>query len=505
MSAPLREGAVQKWKGGEWKARHLELVAGGYLVYRAKKGKRELGRIKVRTAGHASENPDAFEVFDDEDGELSTFSAATKSDCEEWIVAIRSQLPQPEPQLPTEAGGPEVRAEQETTQTASVHSEPRDEDDAAGAQPAVSSEPSAVFIPSLAIQPAADRGGEESDEGAHHMSSTDSSDADGGTPRSRRVNFSAGTAPAREQQETQPEKKSTMKPVTPPASMLTAAGSWDTSAPTIHAGRPVPPLSMDFSTGDASTEDEEAEDMNGLDAIDEPADKPVRGPIAPVADRPASVAKPPLPKSRPAPSAGTGGSPAILGVLRMAQAKKKVEDAKWGEEESKTPPKPQTGGGLSLELMVGADDRVSAVEAQEREMPVQLLMTGTPRTPRGSIPYETELLREQLEQQLAMTAALREQLEASSADASMKQLRENWLLAEDRADQQRARLTDVCLHQVPGLKRDLAARNSENAVLMAQVAELVDELHEATSLGHELVLATPRQEDVNSVRGRWSV
>ena len=133
---------------------------------------------------------------------------------------------------------------------------------------------------------------------------------------------------------------------------------------------------MDFSTGDASTEDEEAEDMNGLDAIDEPADKPVRGPIAPVADRPASVAKPPLPKSRPAPSAGTGGSPAILGVLRMAQAKKKVEDAKWGEEESKTPPKPQTGGGLSLELMVGADDRVSAVEAQEREMPVQLLMTG---------------------------------------------------------------------------------------------------------------------------------
>ena len=99
-----------------------------------------------------------------------------------------------------------------------------------------------------------------------------------------------------------------------------------------------------------------------------------------------------------------------------------------------------------------------------------------------------------------MTAALREQVEASSAEAAVKQLRENWLLAEDRADQHRARLTDVCLQQVPSLKRELAALSSENTVLRRQVTELMDELQEATTLGHELVMATPRQEEVNSVR-----
>ena len=98
-----------------------------------------------------------------------------------------------------------------------------------------------------------------------------------------------------------------------------------------------------------------------------------------------------------------------------------------------------------------------------------------------------------------MTAAMREQLEASSAEAGVKQLRENWLLAEDRADRQRARLTEVCLQQVPSLKRELAARNSENAVLTTQVQELLDELHEATDLGRELVMASPRQQDINSV------
>ena len=43
---------------------------------------------------------------------------------------------------------------------------------------------------------------------------------------------------------------------------------------------------------------------------------------------------------------------------------------------------------------------------------------------------------------------------------------------------------------MPGLKRELAARNSENGVLTAQVNELLEELHEATSLGHQLIMAS---------------
>ena len=84
-------------------------------------------------------------------------------------------------------------------------------------------------------------------------------------------------------------------------------------------------------------------------------------------------------------------------------------------------------------------------------------------------------------------------------EAAVKQLRENWLLAEDRADQHRARLTDVCLQQVPSLKRELAALSGENTVLRTQVAELMDYLQEATLLGHELVMVTPRQQDFDSV------
>jgi DNA primase len=155
--------------------------------------------------------------------------------------------------------------------------------------------------------------------------------------------------------------------------------------------------------------------------------------------------------------------------------------------------RPSIGAGLTLELIQQTDAPPTP------RTDGAMLMTGTPRTPRGSIPYETELLREQLEEQLAMTVALREQLEASSVEAAVKQLRENWLLAEDRADQHRARLTDVCLQQVPSLKRELAALSGENTVLRTQVAELMDDLQEATLLGHELVMVTPRQQDFDSV------
>ena len=178
----------------------------------------------------------------------------------------------------------------------------------------------------------------------------------------------------------------------------------------------------------------------------------------------------------------------------MAQAKQKVEEAQEAAEEKLANPQTPERDRLSLELIVPGDGRPLMTPPQ--------LMTGTPRTPRGSIPYETELLREQLEEQMLISGALRQQLEETSAEAGVKQLRENWLQAEDRADQQRARLTEVCLQQVPGLKRELAARNSENSVLTTQVDELLEELHEATSLGHQLIMASPRQQDINSMQRR---
>ena len=67
-------------------------------------------------------------------------------------------------------------------------------------------------------------------------------------------------------------------------------------------------------------------------------------------------------------------------------------------------------------------------------------------------------------------------------------------------DRQRARLTEICLQQIPSLKRELAARNRENSVLTQQVSELLDELEETTGLGRELFMASPRQQDINSVR-----
>ena len=92
--------------------------------------------------------------------------------------------------------------------------------------------------------------------------------------------------------------------------------------------------------------------------------------------------------------------------------------------------RPHIGAELTLELVQQTEEPPTTPRTDGAA-----LMTGTPRTPRGFIPYETDLLREQLEEQLAMTTALREQLEASSAEAAVKQLREHWLLAEDRADQ----------------------------------------------------------------------
>ncbi len=411
--ATLEEGPVEKWKDadGVWKPRHLELQDGPVLTYQAKKGKRALGRIEVQSVtvsrAHIATRQHVFEVRG-RDGELTAFATRAKAECEQWVAAIQNQLP-----YPSDAELAEATA------------------------------------------------AESSSDEAEHCSSTDSDHVhDDETPPSARktVMFSTGTHRPAERQ--QAEHKSAMKPVTPPASILTAASSWDTSAPIArNNASPVPALAFDFGASVESDSDEE-----DLDAVN------------------GAHAGPEELSSQP--SLDTQRAPVAQGVLEESP------HSGLGVADSLH----QIGAGLTLELVQHAE------EPPTPRTDGAALMTGTPRTPRGSIPYETELLREQLEEQLAMTAALREQVEASSAEAAVKQLRENWLLAEDRADQHRARLTDVCLQQVPSLKRELAALSSENTVLRRQVTELMDELQEATTLGHELVMATPRQEEVNSVR-----
>eukprot|EP01043_Picozoa_sp_COSAG02_P020147 COSAG02_NODE_987_length_15443_cov_8.132625_1_plen_433_part_00 len=411
--AILKEGPVEKWKDadGVWKARHLELQDGPVLTYHAKKGKRALGRIEVQSVtvsrAHSATRQHAFEVRG-QDGELAAFATRGKAESEQWVAVIQNQVPHP----------PDAELEEATA-------------------------------------------AESSSDEAEHCSSTDSDHAhDDGTPPSARKTVMFSTGAHRPAEREQAEHKSAMKPVTPPASMLTAASSWDTSAPTVrNSASPVPPLAFDFG---ASVESDSDEEDSG--AVNE-------APAGP--DELTSQ-----------PSLDTQRAPVAQGVLeRLPHSELAVADSR-----------PQMGAGLTLDLVQHAK------EPPTPRTDGAALMTGTPRTPRGSIPYETELLREQLEEQLAMTTALREQVEASSAEAAVKQLRENWLLAEDRADQHRARLTDVCLQQVPSLKRELAALSSENTVLRGQVTELMDELQEATTLGHELAMATPRQEEVNSVR-----
>lgn len=205
--------------------------------------------------------------------------------------------------------------------------------------------------------------------------------------------------------------------------------------------------------------------------------------MPPDQDVPSTASKPPKP---PMPAIG----------LRVAQEQQIIDPSLEGIK-PETPAKGQLPG-LKLEL-TNSPRHHEPTKLAYLETPQQLMM-GTPRTPRGSIPFETDLLREQLKEQMLLTEMLRKELDASSVEAGVKQLRENWLLAEDRADRQRARLTEICLQQVPSLKRELAVRNSENSVLTKQVSELLDELHEATDLGRELVMATPRQHDINSVR-----
>jgi hypothetical protein len=408
--AILKEGPVEKWKDadGVWKARHLELQDGLVLTYQSKKGKRALGRIEVQSVtvsrAHSATRQHAFEVRG-QDGDLSAFATRAKAECEEWVAAIQNQLADP----------PDAQVEEATAAVAS------------------------------------------SDE-AEHCSSTDSDhvDADEGTPPSARktVNFSTEAHAPAERQKPQAEHKSVMKPVTPPASMLTAASSWDSSAPTVrNTASPVPPLAFDFGRSVESSVDNDEEELASQTSLD------------------------------------TQRAPVAQDVLE--ESKDTEPRAEVGVADSR----PHIGAELTLELVQQTEEPPTTPRTDGAA-----LMTGTPRTPRGFIPYETDLLREQLEEQLAMTTALREQLEASSAEAAVKQLREHWLLAEDRADQHRARLTDVCLQQVPSFKRKLAALSSENNVLKAQVTELMDELQEATSLGHELAMATPRQEDLNSVR-----
>ena len=344
---------------------------------------------------------------------------------------------------------------------------------------------------------------EDGDEDGTH-SSTDSDHGEPPPRSPRKVDFGASADAAPERKPTGASKP--MKPVPPLASMLT---SFDGSEPTVrNETSPVPPLALDLTTTtESSTGDEEEieEDMGGADSLDgtERASPEKSVPEVMAAAPAASAAKPAAVKPAASPfgmmgggggGKSSGGSPAFLGVLRMAQAKQKVEEVQVGAEEKLGNPQTPQRDRLSLELVMPGDGRPPTTPPQ--------LMTGTPRTPRGTIPYETELLREQLEEQMQISGALRQQLEETSAEAGVKQLRENWLQAEDRADQQRARLTEVCIQQVPGLKRELAARNSENSVLTTQVDELLEELHEATSLGHQLIMASPRQQDINSLQKR---
>ena len=93
MARVLKEGAVQKWKDGQWKKRHLQLLAEPLsLSYSARAGSRALGRVEgLAAASRASDGPYCFKVQDAQ-GEVSKFAAATKGDCGAWIAAIREQL-----------------------------------------------------------------------------------------------------------------------------------------------------------------------------------------------------------------------------------------------------------------------------------------------------------------------------------------------------------------------------------------------------------------------------
>ena len=101
-----------------------------------------------------------------------------------------------------------------------------------------------------------------------------------------------------------------------------------------------------------------------------------------------------------------------------------------------------------------------------------------------------------------MVGALRSRLEemASEEGASTKerQLVENWMGAEDRADRIREQLSSICLQEVPRLKREKALAEEEKQGYLAQISLLQDDVQEATALGH-ILARSPQPEDMQRV------
>ena len=479
-SSLLREGSVQKWKDGTWKPRHLELTTGPVLIYRSKKGKRELGRLQaVVDVGPVFEDaelppgsePSAVFEVRAANGEVGRFATGDRPDCDSWIGAIRSLLaaaPQ-DATRPVDSGFSKFDADKDGVLNANEMRQafsqlfPNEQWDAE-----LWPDTCAEFgvDASRGFDPAAFVKFRNAMESLHGLPSEAVAKVDDSQLQSSKVEAGVEAEAKRADEE--------------------KAKAGAEAAAAAAAKR-------------AEEEKAKAEAEAAAAAEHEPEPEPEE---LPSEEFSAAVVKVPLVHDEPSapstaprsPMSKPNDSPAI--GLRLAQAQQKTEHLVQ-DDQPNTPPKRQVPG-LKLDL-------TDTVRSHEPTTPLrpgtpQQLMMGTPRTPRGSIPYETDLLREQLEEQLLLTAALRDQLDASSAEAGVKQLRENWLLAEDRADRQRARLTEICLQQIPSLKRELAARNRENSVLTQQVSELLDELEETTGLGRELVMASPRQQDINSVR-----
>ena len=513
-SSLLREGSVQKWKDGTWKPRHLELTTGPVLIYRSKKGKRELGRLQaVVDVGPVFEDaelppgsePSAVFEVRAANGEVGRFATGDRPDCDSWIGAIRSLLaaaPQ-DATRPVDSGFSKFDADKDGVLNASEMRQafsqlfPNEQWDAE-----LWPDTCAEFgvDASRGFDPAAFVKFRNAMESLHGLPSEAVAKVDDSQLQSSKVEAGVEAEAKRaDEEKAKAGAEAAAAAAAKRADEEKAKAKAEAAAAAAAKRAEAEKAKAEVAAAAKRAQAEKAKAEVAVAAEHEPEPEPEE---LPSEEFSAAVVKVPLVHDEPSapstaprsPMSKPNDSPAI--GLRLAQAQQKTEHLVQ-DDQPNTPPKRQVPG-LKLDL-------TDTVRSHEPTTPLrpgtpQQLMMGTPRTPRGSIPYETDLLREQLEEQLLLTAALREQLDASSAEAGVKQLRENWLLAEDRADRQRARLTEICLQQIPSLKRELAARNRENSVLTQQVSELLDELEETTGLGRELVMASPRQQDINSVR-----